>query len=448
MMPRRFPLVLALAFSFAPAVEAHFLFARVLPPAEGGRFAEVYFSELAEAGDPRFIEKISATKLWLQTTPGKFEPLVATKAADRLRAHVPANGSVCVVGSCAYGVLTRKPPFLLRHFPKAVAGKPEELNRMQPLGKLPLEIVPTFSKDEVRFVALLDGKPFPGAEFITVDAALVNTKLTADAKGEAVWKPAASGVYSVYTRHTRKEAGEAGGKKYEEIRDFATVAFTWPLVRGDADPAAVALFEEAVAARAQWEKFPGFRARIKGAVVGRPFAGSVAIDAAGAIDFSDDDPSHQETVSAWVEEQFGSIVLHRLARPARPGKAKPIVRFAEGKADDPLGRLLIFDGGKFASSYRIKDKQIAVVNRNLGAENMTITIVDNDTNPEGRSLSRSYIVHYWDAASGRLLRTETVQDRWQRLGAWDLPAFHQVSASGDTGMAVRNFTLFKHELMK
>ena len=49
--------------------EAHFLFVRVLPPAEGGRSAEVYFSELAEAGDPRFVERIAHTQLWLQATP-------------------------------------------------------------------------------------------------------------------------------------------------------------------------------------------------------------------------------------------------------------------------------------------------------------------------------------------------------------------------------------------
>jgi hypothetical protein len=41
---------------FAQPARAHFLFARILPPAEGGRAVEVYFSELAEAGDPRFID--------------------------------------------------------------------------------------------------------------------------------------------------------------------------------------------------------------------------------------------------------------------------------------------------------------------------------------------------------------------------------------------------------
>jgi len=60
---------------------AHFLFVRILPPAEGGRAAEVYFSELAEAGDPRFIDKVAAnTRLRLQRTSGNEEPLTAHKA--------------------------------------------------------------------------------------------------------------------------------------------------------------------------------------------------------------------------------------------------------------------------------------------------------------------------------------------------------------------------------
>src|SRR5437870_4723292 len=104
-------------------VQAHFLFIRIGPPAEAGRGAEVYFSELAEAGDPRFIDKISHTQLWLQQTPDQFVPLKVHKGEDRLRAQLPVSGSFIVVGSCPYGVLARakQTPFLLRHSPKAMA---------------------------------------------------------------------------------------------------------------------------------------------------------------------------------------------------------------------------------------------------------------------------------------------------------------------------------------
>jgi hypothetical protein len=434
--------------SQAGPARAHFLFIRVLPLAEGGRAAEVYFSELAEAGDPRFIDKVAHTLLWLQAAPGKFERIKAHKAADRLRAWVPEKGSVVVVGSCTYGVLARpkQTPFLLRHFPKALAGSPEDLNKMPAHGKLPLEVVATFEGDGVRLRALKDGKPVPGAAFVTVDAALANVRLTAGADGQATWKPPAGGVYSVYTRDTRKEAGESGGKKYDEIRDFATVAFTWPPEGKDADPAAVALFEAAVAARAQWRDFPGFTARIAGNLDGRRFAGSVTIDAGGEVTYVDDEPDRAEAVSGWVEGQLGSIVLHRLPRPAAQDRPKAVVRFAEARDDHPLGRLVTFEGGKFASSYRIRDGQINVVNRHLGKENVTITALENDRNAEGRLLPRGYAVQHWEAGTGRLLKTETVQDRWQRVGSWDLPAAHTVTTATDAGLSMRAFTLSKHEL--
>src|SRR6516225_7751346 len=119
-------------------VRAHFLFIRIGPPAEGGRAAEVYLSDKAEAGDPVFVDKISGTALWVQSAPGKFRPLKVVKGADRLRAHLPATGSLAVIGRCDYGVLARpkQTPFLLRHYPKAIAGKPAELNRLKPFARV------------------------------------------------------------------------------------------------------------------------------------------------------------------------------------------------------------------------------------------------------------------------------------------------------------------------
>jgi hypothetical protein len=74
-------LVIGIGSLQASPAHAHFLFLRILPPAEGGRAAEVYFSELAEAGDPRFVHKIASTELWLQQKPGRFVALKVHKAA-------------------------------------------------------------------------------------------------------------------------------------------------------------------------------------------------------------------------------------------------------------------------------------------------------------------------------------------------------------------------------
>src|SRR5262245_37648837 len=166
---RWLPIVVVTLCLAGPA-RAHFLFIRILPPAEGGRAAEVYFSEYAEAGDPTFIHKIAHTQLWLQSEPGKFQELKVQAGADRLRAYLSAPGSLAVIGTCEYGVIARakKTAFLLRHYPKALAGKPEELNRLRSYDKVPLEIMATFENEGITFTALRDGKPFAGATFETV----------------------------------------------------------------------------------------------------------------------------------------------------------------------------------------------------------------------------------------------------------------------------------------
>jgi hypothetical protein len=387
---RWFVMAATLPVLLSTPAKAHFLFVRIMPPAEGGRAAEVYFSELAEAGDSRFVDKIAHTQLWLQSTPGKFEPLKVLKARDRLRAWLPYTGSLVVVGECRYGVLARpnQRSFLLRHYPKAIAGNPQALNKMQPHGKLPLELVATIDGDGLILTVLRNGKPVPKAELVTVDVKLRNVKLAADAEGRATWKPPAPGTYSIYTSQRTKEAGKADNKPYEEIRDFATISFTWPLERKNADAEAVALFERALEARAMWKSFPGFRSAITGNLDGRLFEGTVTIDAKGKIEFSDTDPSAEESVAAWVQQQLESIVLHRLVQRAKTGqRPKPVLRFGETRDDHPLGRLLIFDGGRFASSYRVKDNQIFVVNRHVGKQNMTITVLDNDRNTEGAVLA-------------------------------------------------------------
>ena len=100
-----------------------------------------------------------------------------------------------------------------------------------------------------------------------------------------------------------------------------------------------------------------------------------------------------------------------------------------------------------ASSYRIKDRQILVVNRRMGNRNMTITVLDNETNLDGDVLPHSYVVQYWDAATGRLLSTETIQERWQRVAQYDLPAMHSILTASDGGLSVRSVRFSKPHVL-
>ena len=442
--------------SLATQARAHFLFIRIEPQAEAGRSAEVFFSEQAEAGDPKFVAKIAHTKLWIQTRPGEFRELPLRQAADRLRAALPADRSLSVVGECEYGVLARpnQTPFLLRYYPKAVAGNPDELNRMAPRREIPLEIQPAFemngqandksAEGRIRLVALRNGKPIPSAVFTAVDSDLSEQTIKAGLDGTAVWSPPAPGRYSVYTRETLKQPGSLGDKKYDEVREFATLALNWPLERRDADPEAVSLFKEAIAHRAEWRDFPGFRAELSGHLDGRPFTGKVTVQKDGSVELETDDPAAKK----WLQDQLDSLVMHRLAQPVSDSADThpPRLHFADLADDHPLGRLLQVEGDAMGSSYRIKDRQITVVNRRMGKQNMTITVLDSDKNSEGRFLPHSYVVHYWDVATGKLNRVETFQERSQRVGSWDLPVKRSIVTASDSGLSVKVVELSKHVL--
>jgi hypothetical protein len=203
------------------------------------------------------------------------------------------------------------------------------------------------------------------------------------------------------------------------------------------------MFERALAARAMWDQFPGFAAEVSGSVDGRAFSGKTTVTATGDVSLELDD----NVVKSSVEDQLHSIVTHRLA-PSKHEGAPPVLRFADRDASHPLGRLLTFDGGQFASSYRVLDDRITVVNRNLGGGNMTITVLDDVRNAEGKQLPQSYTVQYWKAENGELDRTESISNRWTRVGRYDLPASITVRTASKAGLTVRNLQLAKHKLGK
>lgn len=426
----------------AESARAHFLFLRLGEHAEAGRSVDVFFSEYATTGDPKFVEKIAGTKLWTQTEPGQFKPVEVRRLPDRLRALVPSNGPLSVIGRCDYGVLTRKVPFLLRHYPKGIAGDPARLAALTPNKDIPLEIMAGERDGAVVFTVIQSGKPVAKAKLTTVDDDLTNEEFETNEEGKATWTPKSPGYYCVYTGVTLPQSGEHDGKAYSEIREFATISFRWPLVP-KADEQAVGLFEKALAARAAWHDFTGFSANVKGAFDGSTFNGTANVRADGRVTLTGVTAA---PAAAWIEEQLGSMVLHRKASP--PSKERPVLYFADDDTQHPLGRLLTFSGGRFASSYRVKDDQLFVVNRSFGSQNMTITVDENSKNTEGKFLPHAYTVHYWNAADGKLQRVETAQNRWIRVGSLDLPTRIAVTAASETGLSVRTLELSNHALLK
>ena len=66
----------------------------------------------------------------------------------------------------------------------------------------------------------------------------------------------------------------------------------------------------------------------------------------------------------------------------------------------------------------------------------------------GKPVLAMNVVTYWDGESGRLTKSETFQDHWTRVGAWDLPASHTASTASDGGMSIRTVSFSGHTLVK
>ena len=113
----------------------------------------------------------------------------------------------------------------------------------------------------------------------------------------------------------------------------------------------------------------------------------------------------------------------------------------------PLGRAITVLNDELHSSYRIRDRQIIVVNREMKSFKFSITVLENRTNKEGKFLPASYVVHYWDAKSGDLQKTESHSQTWTRIGSFDLPGTaYVITATKD--LSTRSLTLSNHQLVR
>jgi hypothetical protein len=215
------------------------------------------------------------------------------------------------------------------------------------------------------------------------------------------------------------------------------------------DPAASKLLAEARAARATWEKFPGFTANIEVNLDGQVSRGRARVDASGRVTLQGLDKPAQE----WARSTLSSVVGHRLDGDS--GQKTACV-FGEGGADHPLGREVRVLGDDFHSSYRIRDRQIRVVNRDAKGQKFTITVLHNLPNPKGNYLPASYVVDYWDTKTGALRKSTAFHQSWLRAGGFDLPRTTlAVTAIGrgegttsGPAYSVRSLTLSKYKLLR
>jgi uncharacterized GH25 family protein len=437
---RRSMLAMVVLGAALTTARAHFIW--IIPEADNK--AKVVFSDSLAPDGNVDIKKISGTKYYVRNAAGKVNATAATLGKDAYLINLLSDDVRIVAAVCDYGALQRgdSKPFHLIYTAKLLL-QPIDA---KPLDELPLEIVPV-SSDARRLVVLYKNKPVPDAEVVILPPdAEKETTLKTDAQGEFTIADLKPGTYGFRARHVAAARGELDRKNYEEVRTYATLVMklgtsNTTAAPGEAksDPEATRWLAEARAARAEWAHFPGFKADVEVNLSGQVSHGKVQVDAKGKLTLSDLDP----TAEKWAKPILSSVVSHRLAGAAEMDTP---CCFVSRDVDHPLGREVRVLTDEMHSSYRIKDRQIMVVNRAMKESRFSITMQENIKNAEGKFLPANYVVHYWDAHSGQLQRTEAHTQTWTRVDIFDLPVFARV-ITADKELTVRSLTLSNHKLL-
>ena len=201
----------------AAAAHAHMVY---LVPAKDGQSLTVVFSDSLDPDEKVKMDKLAGLKL-IARIDGKDVPIEYTKADHSFAVKLP-KGAPVVYGTAAYGLLTKaeKPSLLVYHPKTILAGADAKAATVGEAAAL--EIVPVTEAGKTRFRLLAKGKPVAATEGTVVLPDGTKEKVTTDKEGYTVGFEK-TGRYSAYLKLTETKAGEHDGKKYEEVRHYATL---------------------------------------------------------------------------------------------------------------------------------------------------------------------------------------------------------------------------------
>jgi uncharacterized protein (AIM24 family) len=204
----------------AATSQAHFPF---IVADNAGASAKVVFSDDLNVDTNVSIEKIANTKLTLRDSTGKETALSWKKEEGFYGLNLPGTGTRIVHGITDFGVLQKgdTKPFKLVYYPKAIIGNPTE--KAATIGeKSALEIVAVASFGKVKFQVLAAGKPVVDSEITVMPPESMKKAMKTDKDGFTT-EFEGNGRYGVVAKLFENKSGDHAGKKYEEIRNYATL---------------------------------------------------------------------------------------------------------------------------------------------------------------------------------------------------------------------------------
>lgn len=193
-------------------------------------------------------------------------------------------------------------------------------------------------------------------------------------------------------------------------------------------------------ARAVWDNFPGFRAKVRCANEGVVVEGEVTVDHTGEIELS----LPQDEQFAWVKRSLDSLAGHRLPG----GDAESNVEFADEQVNHPQGRLIKSLDPAAHALWRVKGDVLTEVHRISDKTRFIISVSEVTRNPEGKHLPRTFVVTTWDNATNRIESVRQVTNEFTRVGKFDLPIrVLAVTNRSDGTRVTQQIELSSHKLI-
>jgi hypothetical protein len=442
--------LLVSALLAATTARAHFIWV-VLQKTEGGAAtAHVYFSETPSPGEAHLVDRATRAKVFLREAGAKGEPieLQAKSEGDlgELCCEVKSKGAACLEATCKYGVITRgERSSLLHYYAKCLECSPAALRDLGRSESLALDIVPQAKDKGLELQILWQGKPAVASQVVVTGPQGDSAEHKADDHGRVKFASLHPGRHAVRARVAIDKPGTDDGKSYAQELHYATLVLLVPekaaAEAGQDSLTAAQMLRVAREGRAVWKDFPGFAADMTLYEAGKTQKGRFVVSAEGDVKLE----GFELAKDSRVERTLRSLVAHRMPG----GESSDDVSFADQKTEHPLGRLIKLDyDSQMASAYRIKGGVIHEVNRQMDdGGRFTISVFEVYRNAEGKYLPQTYTVSFWNK-DGSLRSTSVTQERWVRVGSFDLPKSHDSVTTGKDLHANVRMEFSGHKLLQ
>ncbi len=231
----RIAAVAVLLVAVIQTAQAHFVF--VVPDPKDSAKAVVVLSEDLDPDENVSAEKLATLRLTCRDGAEKETPVIYKVGAHELSATVPGDGPRVVFGALTYDVMKRgdAKPFLLTYYPKAILGAVPADKAALGEKALPVEIVPVMFGRNMKFRFLAAGQPAADAEVTVIKPEGGAAKVKTDKDGLTPPFPA-KGRYGAWAKDVVATPGEHGGKKYDEVRRYATLVIDLSEPRSEGSP--------------------------------------------------------------------------------------------------------------------------------------------------------------------------------------------------------------------